>query len=342
MDLDRFDIPVVIIIFKRKKAVDVLNRIAMVKPSKLYILADNGRNESEKAEVAECRRMVEEAITWDCEVIKNYAAENRGVFNNIGLGAKWVFEREEIAIFLEDDNLPEVTFFEYCRQMLNMYENDTRILWICGTNYLGKYNPQDGSSYVFTNHMLPCGWASWSDKFNKFYDVDLKLSVDKVLLSRVEKQYYSKKLYKQYSKCWTKEYEKIISGTKPHSWDYHMDFALKANGLYGISPCNNQIRNIGVDGLATHGGNSFSYRQIRKMCAMESYPLKFPLKHPLSVLPDEIYDKAIYKILLYPIEARFKQSFIINRILVWVRRVLNIPENVTTQQFLKNFLKKNK
>lgn len=275
MNSDKFDIAIAIFIFTREKAVEVIKRIAEVKPSKLYILGDNGRNEDEKIKVREVRKLVEEAIDWECEVIKNYSDENRGVFANIGLGAKWVFEREEKAIFLEDDNLPEVTFFEYCKQMLDMYEHDTRILWVCGTNYLGKYKTQDNSSYVFTKHLLPCGWASWSNKFNEFYDIDLKYCADEVMLLRVEKQYYNKKLYKQYKKSWMSEYIRTINGKRPISWDYHIDFAIKANGLYGISPCNNQIKNIGVDEHSIHGGSNFDNIMTKRFCGMDSYPLKF-------------------------------------------------------------------
>lgn len=318
MKTGQFDIPIVIIIFKRKKAVEIIKRIAIVKPSKIYILGDNGRNKSEKAEVAECRKLVEEAINWDCEIIKNYADENRGVFANIGLGAKWVFEREKTAIFLEDDNLPEVTFFEYCKQMLDMYEKDTRILWICGTNYLGKYNTQDGSSYVFTKHMLPCGWASWSDKFNRFYDGDLQLCANEVLLSRIEKQYYNRKLYRQYRRAWIGEYHRILNGKRCASWDYQMDFALKANGLYGISPCYNQIENIGVDIHSIHGGVSFSDVMTKRFCGMKSYPLQFPLKHPKTVLPDDIYENKIYKILIYPFRRRIKN------LITKIKRMLNV------------------
>lgn len=334
---NKFEIPVVLIIFKRKKVVEVIKRIAQVKPSKIYILSDNGRNEKEKAEVAEVRRLVEGAINWECEVIKNYSDENRGVFANIGLGAKWVFEREERAIFLEDDNLPEVTFFEYCRQMLELYENDTRVLWVCGTNYLGKYKTEDGSSYVFTKHLLPCGWASWKDKFNKFYDNELELCGNKVVLSRVEKQYYNKQLYEQYKRAWMSEYRKTVKGDRPGSWDYHMDFSIKANGLYGISPCNNQIENIGVDEHSIHGGTSFDNVMTQRFCGMKSYPMEFPLKHPPTILPDEIYEEKIYKILLYPFNHRVK-GFVVRMI----RKVFRIPEDIKTKQFLKNILNRNK
>ena len=134
----RFNIPVVLLLFKRKEAaLRIIDRLKKAGVSKLYIMADQGRNEKEIKQVAETREAVEKAIDWDCEVIKNYANKNRGVYGNIALGAKWVFEREKWAIFLEDDNLPEETFFPYCEELLKRYENDNRILWICGTNYLG-------------------------------------------------------------------------------------------------------------------------------------------------------------------------------------------------------------
>ena len=43
--MKEFDIPVVLFVFKREKAVEVIKRLSEVKPSKLYILADQGRND---------------------------------------------------------------------------------------------------------------------------------------------------------------------------------------------------------------------------------------------------------------------------------------------------------
>lgn len=40
-----FDIPVALIIFKRTQTMkDIVDRVAQVQPSKVYILADGGRN----------------------------------------------------------------------------------------------------------------------------------------------------------------------------------------------------------------------------------------------------------------------------------------------------------
>lgn len=330
----QFDIPVAIFIFKRTKAVDVIKRIGAVKPKRLYILADQGRNEEEILMAEECRRLVEAAIDWDCEVIKNYADKNRGVYSNIAGGAKWVLSREKWAIFLEDDNLPEVSFFGFCEQMLRKYEDDTRILWVCGTNYLGNYQPESGDSYVFTRHMLPCGWASWSNKFERFYDGDLSMCNDETVMSRICDVYCNRKVYKQYRDSWLGEHRRISAGKRPISWDYQMDFSIKANNLFGICPTKNQIKNIGVDELSIHGGKSFSAVMTRRFCGMDSYPISFPLKHPTAVMIDPVFEKKIGKIILYPFGMRVKMA-----VLRLVRKVLRVPANKTTKEFIKSGFK---
>lgn len=305
--MDRFDIPICIFIFKRMKAIEIIERIAQVKPSKLYIMADQGRDEAEREAALECRIAVENAISWDCEVIKNYAEENRGVYKNIGEGAKWVLRQEKWAIFLEDDNLPEITFFPFCREMLHRYENDTRIVWVCGTNYLGDYRPSSNESYVFTRHMLPCGWASWADKFERFYDGELSLATNEIVLSRIGGMYCNKQVYRQYRELWMKEYKRLSQGLKPISWDYQMDFSIKAHNLLGICPCRNQIKNIGVDEDSIHGGNSFDLVMTSRFCGMDSFPMEFPLNHPATVLQDDEFEKKIGNIILIPRSFRMKR-----------------------------------
>lgn len=332
--MEGFDIPVAIFIFKREKAVDVVKRIGQVKPRKLYILADHGRNEEEKGRALRCRKMVEDAIDWDCEIIRNYAEENRGVYQNIGEGAKWVLRREKWAIFLEDDNLPEVTFFEFCKQMLQKHEDDTRILWVCGTNYLGEYDAPFGESYVFTRHMLPCGWASWSNKFERFYDGSLNNVENEAVMARIADVYCNKSVYKQYRNSWMQEYYRIKKGQQPLSWDYQMDFSIKANNLYGICPCRNQIKNIGVDNDSTHGGASFDLLMTRRFCGMSSYPLEFPLKHPATALPDKQFEKKIGNIILVPLNYRLYSS-VRGAGSKFIRFLFRIPADVKIRHFFE-------
>jgi len=329
MSQDRFNIPVVMFIFKRKDTtLRIIERVAEIKPTKLYLLADYGRNEEEKKLADECRRAVEEAINWDCSIIKNYAIENRGVYANIGEGAKWVFEREEFAIFLEDDNLPELTFFEYCRELLEKYRYNSKVLWICGTNYLENYNSDD--SYMFTQHLLPCGWASWRDKFLKYYDGEMSTFSNDDVEILLKRAYSDRRLYKHQYRIFEKTLYNMENNRKRCSWDYQMAYTLRYNNLYGISPQKNQIRNIGVDEFSEHGGTTYKNVMTRRFCGIESFPLDFPLNHPKEVACDENYEKLIGNIILPPWYYRIRV-----KVGDFIKKILGINKNESLILFLR-------
>lgn len=329
--MKKFDIPVVLFLFKRiDKPLEILKRVAEVAPSKIYLLSDGGRNAEEKALVDRCRQEIEAAITWECEIVRKYEQENIGVYSNIGEGAKWVFQREKFAIFLEDDNLPELSFFKFCKELLGKYEYDTRVLWICGTNYLKEYVPEDGSSYMFTKNMMPCGWASWSDKFTRFYDGELELWKEDYIKKRLKGEYLYKRLY--YQDKYNLEYE--LDAKESHgrfySWDYQMSFSVRANNLLAIVPKYNQIRNIGVDSDSTHGGSTMQDVMVERFCGIQTKEMVFPLKHPGAVLIDIPFEIAVAKIILNP--EFFSVRSRISRV---VREVLGIKKTESVLGFLK-------
>lgn len=313
-----FNIPVVIFFFKRAdKAIEIIKRIAEVRPQKIYLISDGPRNPNELAEVLACRKKIESSISWPCEVIKNYAEVNKGVYDRIGLGAKWVLSLEKYAIFLEDDNLPEVSFFEFCREMLAKYENDERILWICGSNYLKKCEDSD-ASYFFTQHMLPCGWASWSNKFNKYYDGDLVNWTDAVRQS-IKIRYTDKRLQRQDIENWDREKRRLLRSDKPNSWDYQMSFTLRFYDLLGIVPKYNQICNIGVDEHSTHGGTSFKSIMTQRFCGLPTYHLSFPLLHPKEININPHFERTLSDIIVFPLSYRLKG--ILNQIIKFILRI---------------------
>ena len=219
-----------------------------------------------------------------------------------------VFSQEEVAIFLEDDNLPEITFFSYCKQMLEKYKDNDRVVWICGTNYLGKYENSSGESYMFTQHLLPCGWASWKKKYTKYYDSFFD-TFNETIKERIKPLYRNNPLYKQQMEVIQREYDRMKNGERFRSWDYQMCLSIRANDLVGISPANNQIKNIGVDAFSEHGGVTFADKMTKRFCGMDSYPLEFPLKEPQTVLIDPIYEKKIGNIILYPLDWRIRKPF---------------------------------
>ena len=295
-----FDIPICLLLFKRTATLErIIGRINEVNPRRVYLLADGGRTPEEHAACIKCREYAESLFNADIEIITHYADQNIGVFRNIGLGARWVFEREEKAIFIEDDNLPAVSFFAFCKELLEKYNDTENVLWVCGTNYLGRYASE--YSYVFTRHMLPCGWASWSHKFLKHYDGYLDSIEDKEKRRNFKRSYLEKgckslKLY--YTQLYPVERTRYLTAQHINqaSWDYQMNYSVRSNLFYGISPAMNQINNIGVDELSTHGG-TVNVGQIEDFCNIQEENISFPLIHPEEIKVDEKYERAINRIL---------------------------------------------
>lgn len=320
--MKEIDIPVVLFLFKRiEKTVQIVRQIREVRPSKIYLIGDGARNKDEIHDVLKCRNDVEKCIDWKCEIIRNYAETNRGVYRNIADGALWVFERETKAIFLEDDNLPAISFFQYCKELLEKYETDTRVLWICGTNYMKESKPLDGSDYVFTKLMLPCGWASWSNKFTRFYDGTIKLYRDPYIRKRIKREYSNKLLYRHDFPAWEQIIKAIDTGKQPNSWDYQMAFALRLNNVYGIAPKYNLIRNIGADMDSIHGGVSMNNIMTRRFCEIPTKELTFPLKHPKTLFVDWQFEKQTEQIIILPFRYRIK-----GKVVKIIKQLLGIKE----------------
>lgn len=326
-----FDIPVALFIFKRQETViRILKVLEVIKPRKLYLISDNGRNEAEKKLVCEVRENIERAITWDCEIIKRYQNENVGVYENIAGGAKWVFEHEENAIFLEDDNLPEKTFFPFCEELLKKYTNNPRVLWICGSNYLEECSPANNEDYIFSKNMLPCGWASWRDKFNSFYDGELSLYSNENK-RRLKTNYLNKKLYCQdmYNIEYELDYKKLHG--RFYSWDYQMSFSLRIHDVYSIIPKFNQIKNIGVDNNSTHGGTSLGNVMVERFCERRTKELNFPLTHPKSLVIDEKIENALAEIIIDPTFFTFK-----SRLSRFIRNIFRLNKTVSIKNAIIN------
>ncbi len=316
-----FSVPIGLIFFKRKEStLQVFEQIRKIKPKKLYLISDEGRNDEEKEMVLEIRTRILELCDWGGEIIKLFADENRGVYVQIGEITKNILNKEGKAIFLEDDNLPALSFFTYCAELLDKYENEEKVLWICGTNYMKDSTNDLKTSYAFTQQLLPCGWASWGWKFSKYYDGKLGFFDYPNHKKIISKRYKNKKLFKQQYTAAKKEYLRAKKNKRISSWDFQMIAALKYHDLLGITPVFNQIKNIGADLHSTHGGTTMKNVMTRRFCEIDVGELDFPLIHPTEINVDPSYEKKIEKIILFPFYLRFK--FLISSLL---KKILRIP-----------------
>lgn len=329
--------PVVLFIFKRSETLPaIIDRIRFYAPEKLYILADGPRNPDEAVLTEKTRSLALSLVNWDCQVIEKFERENIGVYRNIGEGAKWVFSKEKRAIFLEDDNLPEITFFRYCDDLLDRYENNSEILWVCGTNYLEDTRDLGQSSYYYTRHLLPCGWASWSSKFLSEYDGELN-DLNEETVSMMRETYQDERLYKQELQTIKQTRFNYLRNPGSVSWDRQMLFSVRSKLRYGIAPALNQIRNIGADEHSIHGGTSTKKAMTARFCEIPTHPLSFPLKAPAALRINQEFEVATGKIILHPFSSRVLRH--IGRL---IKRVCGIDPDDSLVLIFKNKRSPNK
>ena len=161
--------PVVLFVFRRPSVtlrnLDVLRE---VRPERLFVVADGPRpGRTEDAEqVAAVRALVDDAVDWDCKVETRYAERNLGLEASIELGLDWVFTQANRAIVLEDDCIPDPTFFRFCDELLERYADEPRVWQISGDPHHVPTELFRGASYDFSTWASVWGWATWADRWH--------------------------------------------------------------------------------------------------------------------------------------------------------------------------------
>jgi hypothetical protein len=264
---DRLKTPIVFIIFKRADTTaKVFEVIRQVKPSKLLVIADGPRcDRPEEAEKCAATRAIIDRVDWDCEVIKNYADTNIGCGKRIATGLDWVFENVEEAIILEDDCVPEITFFRFCQELLEKYRDDKRIGSICGQNFqFGRNQTED--SYYFSRYSHMWGWATWRRAWQHF-DFEMKLWPE-VKQKKLLNDWFNDT---QAVKNWNKTFQRAYDGTM-NCWDFQWIFACWMQSSLSILPSVDLVSNIGFGQDSTHTDE--------EIVRIITQPIQFPLQHP--------------------------------------------------------------
>src|SRR5262245_29106398 len=116
-----FDIPILFLVFNRPETtVRVFQRIREMQPAKLFVAADGPRNgrEEEQEKCKEVRKLILDGVDWPCDIKTLFRDHNLGCGNAVSSAITWFFENVEEGIILEDDTLPDPTFFGFCKTLL--------------------------------------------------------------------------------------------------------------------------------------------------------------------------------------------------------------------------------
>ena len=267
--------PVVLIIFNRPDTTaKVFAAIRQARPPKLLVIADAARSDRPgEAEQCAAAKAIIDRVDWECEVLTNYSDVNLRGMLRISTGLDWAFTHVERAIILEDDCLPDPSFFPFCEELLDRYQDDERIMAISGDNFQFGRNPT-GYSYYFSRYPHCWGWATWRRAW-QHYDIDLKL------WPKIRDGNWLQAIFKEPTtvKYWQKIFQAIYDKKITHGWDYRWTFACWIqNGLI-ILPHVNLVTNIGFGAGASNTTDSTS-----KNANLPIQAMSFPLEHPPFVL----------------------------------------------------------
>lgn len=264
--------PVALFVFNRPDlTARVFERVRAAKPSVLFVSADGPRPDRPDDErlCRETREIVQD-VDWPCDVHWNLQETNLGCGPAMSQGIDWVFQHVDRAILLEDDCVPDPTFFSFCGELLERYKDDSRVLQIAGSNLNAPAAAFRGDSYAFASFPLVWGWATWRRAW-ALYDFEMSSWPsfrDNGMLAGL---HGGRRRRAQLRREWNHIH--AGNGTWDHQWQYTV---MSEHGL-SIYPATNLVSNLGFrpDATQTVGAGS--------MAAIPARAIEFPLVHPQLV-----------------------------------------------------------
>lgn len=269
--------PVLLMTFNRPDETQrVINQLALVAPPRLYVVSDGPRrgNLHDQAAVADVREIIGN-LPWECESHTLLRETNLGLRHGVIEGIDWFFQREEMGIILEDDCIPDESFFPFCSELLTKFLGDSRVAQIAGNSFFPpELKPK--TSYFFSRFPHIWGWASWSSEWQRIHR--FIGSVNDVTECQIQAVAKSTGRGAQHIR---QLINGIVAGESV-TWAQIWHLSLLFDSGYTIFPSENLIKNIGFGENATNTTRLPILPQLHPPLSS----IDFPLKHPTGVLVD--------------------------------------------------------
>ncbi len=281
--------PVAFLVFNRPElTARVFAEIRRAKPERLLIVADGPRPER-IGEAERCARVrdVVAGVDWDCRVETAFSDVNLGCRRRVASGLDWVFERVDRAIVLEDDCLPEPSFFSFCDTLLERYADDLRVMHIAGSCFLPD-QARRSESYVVSRFPFIWGWATWRRAWKQF-DLQMKRWPEFLDHDRLSHIFADR----ADAEIWRRNLAATFRG-EIDTWDAQWVLACwLADGISLVST-RNLISNMGFGRDATHTRGWSPQASLRTAAQVH------PLVHPQTIAFDPALDARFQQAVFRP------------------------------------------
>lgn len=267
----------------------VWNEVRKARPARLFLYQDGPRDERDMSGIQACRALVaDDQIDWECEVHRLYQERNYGCDPSGFMSHRWAFSQTDKCIVLEDDCVPSQSFFRFCKEMLDRYEDDTRITMVAGFNV--EECSMETPSYFFTQAFSIWGWASWSRVVNN-WDGDYHWLDNPSEVQRL-RDIIRRRRYRSDMLQMCRDHK---AAGKPFFESIFWSYMLLHDGL-AIMPRVNMVNNVGLDSGTHYSGSlATTPRGLRRIFTMGRHDIEFPLQHPAEVREYLPYKEFLYR-----------------------------------------------
>lgn len=250
------NVPVLLLGFNRPDTTaEVFAAIRRAQPSRLYFAVDGPRsnNVNDEVSVALVQNIISR-IDWSCELKTLFRQRNLGCKAAVSSAISWFFEYENEGIILEDDCVPNDSFFTFCSEALHYFRDDRSVFMVSGDGLISE-QLECGSRCPRIPYPSIWGWASWADRWTNYCAeiYDWPLLSGEVLYGMPSRT----------RRYWRRVFELVHRG-EIDTWDYQLAFLMLVENANCVLPPRNMIKNIGIGHAnATHTTeDKFIYKKL--------------------------------------------------------------------------------
>lgn len=263
--------PVVLLGYHRPwMTAKVFAAIREAKPPVVILVMDGPRpGDDQDAHQVALTRDVVAKVDWDATVHRIYAETNMGLKARVSTGLDEAFSLVDEAIILEDDCLPDASFFPFATELLERYRDNTGVGMITGSSRLRGRRVSE-YSYDFSGDVRIWGWATWARTWQTFSgsgDLGKRWSGEE---ARVMSEKFPKGSRRQAMR------KMLATADRLNSWALPFVVHCVGQGYANPVPMVNLVQNIGLGPSSTHTKfESYVANVVAK-------DIPFPLSHPPS------------------------------------------------------------
>lgn len=240
--------PIIVFAFNRpdslRATITSLAANNLASRSDLIIFSDGPRHAKDLDNVTAVRRYIMQLDRGFRCVIPHFAATNKGLGQSIIDGVGEVLRQYGKAIIIEDDLICAKDFLSYMNHTMDFYENDPRIISVCGCGLKIK-RPKDymGDVYLL-GRSSSWGWGTW---LNRWEQLDWQISDWKSFST-------DKKAQRAFNRNGSDLYDllKAYMNGKNNSWAIRFCYNQFRQNKYAVIPFTSRIVNRGFGDDATN------------------------------------------------------------------------------------------